>query len=625
MSAPEEDSQDLLRFITCGSVDDGKSSLIGRLLLETGQVYEDRLETLQQDARHGEAAGADLALLVDGLRAEREQGITIDVAWRYFSTPNRKFIIADTPGHVQYTRNMASAASSADAAVILVDAVRGLQNQTRRHLFLCWLLGVRHIVVAINKMDLVGYSQRVFDEIQADCSDFAAQLDFARMYAVPVCAVAGNNVVSRGRQLEWHDGPTLLGLLENMPSTARTAAEKMPFRFQVQYINRHGAGFRGLCGTVSGGRVSLQDEILIQPAGHRSRIKSISGPDGQVESASAGEAVTIVLNDQIDVGRGALLADPHRPALAAQALDANVVWMADSPLLEGRQYDLKIGSKTITATAELIHHCININNLEHEHAEMLELNDIALVRWRLIGKAAFDAYRKSRATGALIVIDRIDNQTAGAGMIVRSVSDALASVSPDVVWHEHRVSKQQRSGQKAQRPAVLWFTGLSGAGKSSVANALEQALFRLGHHSYLLDGDNVRHGLSRDLGFTDSDRVENIRRIGEVARLMADAGLVVLSAFISPFRNDRALVRSLLEPGEFVEIYVRASLETCEKRDPKGLYARARAGEIRHFTGIDSPYEEPGQPELVIDTERLSVEESVDLILDYLRQRNILR
>ncbi|HLS06037.1 MAG TPA: adenylyl-sulfate kinase [Wenzhouxiangella sp.] len=624
MSAPGEDRRDLLRFITCGSVDDGKSSLMGRLLLETGQVYKDQLRALRQGARQDEAAGADLALLVDGLRAEREQGITIDVAWRYFSTPSRKFIVADTPGHVQYTRNMASAASTADAAVVLIDAARGLQSQTRRHLFLCWLMGVRHVVVAVNKMDLVGYSQRVFDDIQAGCIDFAAQLDFARMHAVPVCAVAGDNVAARGRRLEWHDGPTLLGLLESLPP-AGALAEKQPFRFQVQYINRHGAGFRGLCGTIAGGRVSRQDEVLIQPAGHRSRIKSISGPDGQVESALAGEAVTIVLTDQIDVGRGTMLADPHRPSLAAQALDANIVWMADSPLLEGRQYDLKIGSKTITATAELIHHCININNLEHEHAELLDLNDIALVRWRLIGKAAFDAYRKNRATGAFIVIDRLNSQTAGAGMIVRSVSDALASVSPDVVWHEHRVSKQQRSGQKAQRPAVLWFTGLSGAGKSSVANALEQALFRLGHHSYLLDGDNVRHGLSRDLGFTDSDRVENIRRIGEVARLMADAGLVVLSAFISPFRNDRALVRSLLEPGEFVEIYVRASLETCEKRDPKGLYARARAGEIRHFTGIDSPYEEPEQPELVIDTERLSVEESVDLILDYLRQRNILR
>ncbi len=616
--------KDLLRFITCGSVDDGKSTLIGRLLFDSRQVYEDQLSAVQRDSRKWGTQGetADLALLVDGLQSEREQGITIDVAYRYFSTPSRKFIIADTPGHEQYTRNMATGASTADAAVILVDARKGLQTQTRRHSFIVSLLGIEQVIVAINKMDLVDYDQKRFEEIASDYQRFADKLDFKAVHCLPVVALNGDNVLEPSANLSWFDGKPLLNLLESLPS--RQANSQGEFRFPVQYVNRHSSEFRGFAGTVAGGQIKRGERIMVMPSGRQSEVASIVCFDGEREQAHSGEAVTLTLKDEIDISRGDMLVRSEQRPRVAEALDARVVWMADQPLLPGRQYDIKLGVRTVSATPELIHHRIDVNTLEHQHVDELSLNEIALVRWRLSAPAAFDSYQRNPATGAFVVIDRISNLTVGAGMVVRPVTDSLADKSKNVVWHEHRIAKSQRAGQKSQRPAVLWFTGLSGAGKSSVANALEMALFQRGYHSYLLDGDNVRHGLNRDLGFTDEDRVENIRRIGEVAKLMADAGLVVLSAFISPFRADRAMVRELMESGEFVEIHVQASLATCESRDPKGLYARARAGAIRNFTGIDSPYEAPEKPEVTLDTETLSIEECVDTLLDYLKSRRIL-
>ncbi|MGY6587841.1 MAG: sulfate adenylyltransferase subunit CysN [Wenzhouxiangella sp.] len=616
--------KDLLRFITCGSVDDGKSTLIGRLLFDSKQVYEDQLSAVERDSKKWGTQGdaADLALLVDGLQSEREQGITIDVAYRFFATAKRKFIIADTPGHEQYTRNMATGASTADAAVILIDARHGLQTQTRRHSFIVSLLGIRQVVVAVNKMDLVDYDQARFDGICKDYREFASKLDIDTIHFVPVVALNGDNIIRASEHMAWFQEEPLLALLETLPVVSGHADG--PFRLPVQYVNRHSADFRGFAGTVTSGQVRQGDRLMVMPSGRQSAVARILGASGDVEQAHAGQVVTLTLADEIDISRGDVLAHPDDKPRVAEALDARMVWMADQPMLPGRQYDIKLSTRTLAATPQLIHHRIDVNTLEHQHAEQLDLNEIGLVRWQLSRPAAFDAYGELPGTGAFVVIDRISNLTVGAGMIVRPVTDALADKSQNVVWHEHKIAKSQRAMQKSQRPAVLWFTGLSGAGKSSVANALEQALFQRGHHSYLLDGDNVRHGLNRDLGFTDEDRVENIRRIGEVARLMADAGLVVLSAFISPFRADRAMVRELMEPGEFVEIYVHASLETCENRDPKGLYAKARAGTIRHFTGIDSPYEAPDKPEVVLDTEKLSIEESVDELLEYLRKRQIL-
>ncbi len=497
-----------------------------------------------------------------------------------------------------------------------------MQTQTRRHSFIVSLLGIKHVIVAINKMDLIDHGQDRFDSIVADYRAFANKLGLGHVHCLPVVALTGDNVLERSSRLAWYDGPTLVELLESVPVGDESASAD--FRFPVQYVNRHSASFRGFAGTVASGRIAVGDGVMVMPSGRQSRIDRIVCFDGDQPSARAGQAVTFTLADEIDVSRGDMLVRPDARPRIAEGLDARLVWMADTPLNAGRQYDLRFATASVAATPELIHHQIDVNSLEHHHVDQLGLNDIGLVRWRLGKATAFDAYNEHRQTGAFTVIDRISNLTVGAGMIVRPVTDTLADKSANVVWHEHRIAKIQRAGQKSQRPAVLWFTGLSGAGKSSVANALEQALFQRGHHSYLLDGDNVRHGLNRDLGFTDEDRVENIRRIGEVARLMADAGLVVLSAFISPFRADRELVRELMEPGEFVEIYVHASLETCESRDPKGLYAKARAGAIKHFTGIDSPYEAPEKAEVVLDTEKLSIEESVDELIEYLRQRQIL-
>ncbi|HSH27592.1 MAG TPA: adenylyl-sulfate kinase, partial [Wenzhouxiangella sp.] len=471
-------------------------------------------------------------------------------------------------------------------------------------------------------MDLVDHDRGRFEAICADYEAFANKLDFEEVHCLPVAALGGDNVTVRGENLAWFEGPTLIELLETLPVNDDAADDV--FRMPVQYVNRHSSDFRGFAGTISRGRIAPGDPVMVMPSGRQSHVHRIVSFDGDLDSAAAGQAVTLTLADEIDISRGDLLVHPDDRPRVASALDARVVWMSDSPLLPGRQYDIKMGCRVMSAIPELVHHRIEVNSLEHQHAERLDLNEIGLVRWRLNGPAALDAYQQDRQTGAFVVIDRISNLTVGAGMVVRPVTDTLADKSRNVVWHEHKISKTQRAGQKAQRPAVLWFTGLSGAGKSSVANALEQVLFQRGHHSYLLDGDNVRHGLNRDLGFTDEDRVENIRRIGEVARLMVDSGLVVLTAFISPFRSDRAMVRELMEPGEFIEIYVKASLEACEKRDPKGLYAKARAGTIRHFTGIDSPYEPPEDAEIVVDTEKLSVEECVDAVLEYMTQRGVL-
>jgi len=617
-------NKELLRFITCGSVDDGKSTLIGRLLFDTKQVFEDQLAAVGKDSRKYGTTGEapDLALLVDGLQAEREQGITIDVAYRYFTTEKRKFIIADTPGHEQYTRNMVTGASTADLAIVLIDARHGLQVQTRRHSYLVHMLGIRHVVVAINKMDAVDYDQQVFERIRADYEAFANQLGIEGFSCVPVCAINGANVTRDSDEMDWYEGPTVLDLLESSPVHEHDLDRAM--RFPVQYVNRTRSDFRGFCGTLVSGRIAPGDEVVALPSGRRSKVAEIVEYGGPMGSARAGQAITLTLADEIDISRGDVLVHADRLPRVSELFDARVVWMNDRPLLPGRQYNLKLAASEVPATPEAIHHRIDVNTLEHHPAEQLELNEIGYCRIRASRALAFDAYDSNPATGAFILVDRVSNLTVGAGMIVRPVTDQLTDKSSNVTWHAQTVNKRARAQQKAQKSAVLWFTGLSGAGKSTVANALEKALFQRGHHSYLLDGDNVRHGLNRDLGFSDDDRVENIRRIGEVARLMADAGLVVLTAFISPFRADRAMVRELMEDGEFVEIHVDAPLDVCETRDPKGLYAKARAGVISNFTGIDSPYEPPEDAEIIVDTSKMSVDECVEELLAYLKRRGIL-
>ncbi|MFU8878707.1 MAG: adenylyl-sulfate kinase, partial [Wenzhouxiangellaceae bacterium] len=523
---------------------------------------------------------------------------------------------ADTPGHEQYTRNMVTGASTADLAIVLVDARNGLQVQTRRHSYLVHMLGIRNVVLAINKMDAVDYDRQVFENIRDDYTDFANQLGIEDFVCVPVCALNGANVTRSAEEMPWYDGPTLLELLETLPLHVHD--ESRPLRFPVQYVNRTRSDFRGFCGTVASGSLAVGDEVVVLPSGKRSRVSEIVLYKDSLQSAGAGQAITITLEDQIDISRGDMLVHPDRLPRVSELFDARVVWMHERPLLPGRQYNLKLATSELSGTPETIHHRIDVNTLEHHPAEELALNEIGYCRFRLGRSLPFDAYDSIPATGSFILIDRVSNLTVGAGMITRPVTDQLADKSTNVVWHRQTVDKRARALQKSQKPAVLWFTGLSGAGKSTVANALEKALFQRGHHSYLLDGDNVRHGLNRDLGFSDEDRVENIRRIGEVARLMADSGLVVLSAFISPFRADRAMVRELMEDGEFIEIHVDAPLEVCESRDPKGLYAKARAGVIRNFTGIDSPYEPPESPEAIVDTSKLSVDECVDELLAYL-------
>ena len=615
----------LLRFITCGSVDDGKSTLIGRLLYDTDMIFDDQWQALEKDSRKHGTTGeqVDLALLVDGLQSEREQGITIDVAYRYFSTARRKFIIADTPGHEQYTRNMATGASTANLAVILIDARKGMLTQTRRHSFIVSLLGIRHAMVAVNKMDLVGWDKQVFERICEDYKKLAASLELSDVHFVPVSALMGENVVHRGASMPWYAGPTLLDLLETVDISGDVNFKDL--RLPVQCVNRPNLDFRGYCGTLSAGVLAKGDVVMALPSRRTSRVTSILAPDGEVDEAYSPMAVTVTLADEIDLSRGDVLVHGERAPHVGTILDAWLIWMADTPMLPGKQYLFKLNAKTVSGVVEKIHHMVDVNTLEKDFADELKLNQIAQVRVKFSEVTAFDPYAMSRSTGSFIVIDRLSNGTVAGGMVLRTVQPTLQDKSENVVWHAHKVSRTQRANQKGQQPCVIWLTGLSGSGKSTIANALEQALFLEGYHSYLLDGDNVRHGLNKDLGFDDAARVENIRRIGEVARLFVDAGVIVITAFISPFRADRTLVRELLDGGEFIEVFLDTPIEVCEKRDPKGLYRKARAGEIKNFTGVDAPYEPPQRAEITLHSDRDSVEECVVQVIGYLRRQGILK
>ena len=611
----------MLRFITCGSVDDGKSTLIGRLLYESQMLFEDQLDALEADSKRVGTQGGDLdfALLLDGLSAEREQGITIDVAYRYFSTDRRKFIVADTPGHEQYTRNMVTGASTADCAVILVDARKGLLTQTRRHSYLVSLLGIRHVAVAVNKMDLVDYSEERFREIEADYAALPESIRAEHTVFVPVSGLRGDNVIERGENLRWYDGPTLLGYLEDV-EIDEGRLQRMPFRFPVQWVNRPDEDFRGFAGTIAGGSLAPGDRIVALPSGRDSVVDRIVAFGGDLESASAGQSVTLTLKDEIDISRGDVLAKvDERPGIADQ-FSVTVVWMADEPMLPGRDYRIRIGPATATATVSPLKYKVDVDTLEHLAADTLGLNEIGSCEIELDRSIAFDPYVENRETGGFILIDRITNATVGAGMI----NFALRR-SANVHWQSIDVDKASRAGLTRQKPCLIWLTGLSGAGKSTIANLVESHLHARGHHTYLLDGDNVRHGLNKDLGFTDADRVENIRRVGEVAKLMLDAGLIVIASFISPFRSERRTVRALVEEGEFLEVYVDAPLRVAEARDPKGLYRKARAGELKNFTGVDSPYEPPESPELRVDTDALSPVEAAEQVLAALERAGVLQ
>ena len=613
---------DLLRFITCGSVDDGKSTLIGRLLYDTKQVPSDQLEALEADSRkHGtQGAALDLALLVDGLAAEREQGITIDVSYRYFSTPNRTFIVGDAPGHEQYTRNMVTGASTADAAVVLIDARKGVLTQTRRHSFIAKLMGVRQIALAVTKMDLVDCDEAAFEAICADYRTFAAEIGIENWHPIPLSGVTGENVVRRGEAMPWYGGPTLIEWLETVPVDAVSDAEK-PFRMPVQWVNRPNRDFRGFAGQVASGRIASGAEVRLLPSGRTTRIARIVTADGDRDEAVAGQSLTLTFTEELDCSRGDVIAAAAAPPQAADQFEATVVWMADEELVPGRSYWLKLGTQTVGATVQRPKYEINVNTLERLAAPTLQLNSIAVAEIATDRELVFEPYdvegsSPNRALGAFILIDRLSNATVACGMLHFALRRSLN------VHRQHLdVSRETHAELKGQKPAVLWFTGLSGAGKSTIANLVEQRLVARGRHTFLLDGDNVRHGLNRDLGFTEADRIENIRRVGEVARLMTDAGLIVLTAFISPFRAEREMVRAMVPEGEFVEIFIDTPLADAEKRDVKGLYAKARAGEIANFTGIDSPYEPPESAEIRIDTMAMSADDAADLIVETLLGR----
>ena len=614
-----EGGKDLLRFVACGTVDDGKSTLIGRLLHDSGLVPEDRLAAAAADSRRlGSARGAlDLSLLLDGLEIEREQRITIDVAYRSFETARRRFIVADAPGHEQYTRNMATGASTSEAAVVLVDARRGITVQTRRHTFIASRLGVRRVILAVNKMDLAGWSRERFEAIARAYRDFARRLGVAHVDCIPISALTGANVLAPGGETPWYGGPALLERLETIEVSSELAAG--PFRMPVQWVNRPGPDFRGFAGRVASGTVRPGDRLRSCPSGRESAVARIVTGDGDLDAAVAGQSVTLVLADEIDVGRGDLLAGAASPPAASDQLSAHLLWMHEDPLLPERQYLLKIGTRLTTAQVTSLRHRIDVDTLEHAAARTLALNEVGCCHLALEEPVAFDPYREARETGGFILIDRFTNDTVGAGMI-----DFGLRRADNVSRQEIEVGKAQRARQKGQRPCVLWFTGLPASGKSTTANRVERKLAALGRHSYLLDGDNVRLGLNRDLGFTDADRVENVRRVAEVAKLFVDAGLIVLVSFISPFRDERRMARALVEEGEFAEIFVDTPIEECERRDPKGLYRKARAGELRNFTGIDSAYEPPERPELVLNTAERSVEEVSDEVVAWLREGGYL-
>jgi bifunctional enzyme CysN/CysC len=612
----EQGEKSLLRFLTCGSVDDGKSTLIGRLLYDTKLIFEDQLAALERDSKKHGTAGEDIdfALLVDGLEAEREQGITIDVAYRFFTTPKRKFIVADTPGHVQYTRNMATGASTADLAVVLIDARQGVLPQTRRHSIIASLLGIRRIVLAVNKIDLVGFDQAVFDKIVADYLGFAKDLGFTSIVTIPMSARYGDNVTRSSEQMTWYSGPTLLDHLETVP--LGEGLSDRPFRFPVQYVNRPNLDFRGFAGTIASGAVAVGDEVVVAKSGKPSTVKRIVAQGGDLENAVEGQAITLVLADEIEVSRGNMLVWPTARPQVADQLAANVVWFDEHALLPGRAYILRTETDQVNATVTDLRYRININNFAHEAAKSLEMNEVGICNLSLQAPIAFDKFSDDRTTGAFILIDRVSNATVGAGMILHPLRRAA-----NIHWQSLDVDRRARSDLKHQQPAVLWFTGLSGSGKSTIANLLDKKLFAAGRHTYILDGDNVRHGLNRDLGFTEEDRVENIRRVAEVARLMSDAGLIVLVSFISPFRAERRMARELMGEGEFVEVFVDTPFEECARRDPKGLYARALAGEIKNFTGVDSPYEAPENAEVHLKTTGKTPDEMVETIERWLSAR----
>ncbi|MDR7231903.1 bifunctional enzyme CysN/CysC [Caulobacter sp. BE264] len=608
----------LLRFITCGSVDDGKSTLIGRLLYDSKMIFEDQMAALEADSKKvGTQGGAiDFALLVDGLAAEREQGITIDVAYRFFSTEKRKFIVADTPGHEQYTRNMVTGASTADAAVILIDARKGVLTQTRRHSYLVSLLGIRNVVLAVNKMDLVGWDRSTFDAIVADYRTFAEQIGLSVFTPIPISGLGGDNIATRSEATPWFDGPILMDWLEAVEVEDDLQAK--PFRMPVQWVNRPNLDFRGFSGLVASGSIKPGDRIRALPSGRESRVARIVTLPGDLERAVAGQSVTLTLEDEIDISRGDVIAAADAPAPVANQFEATLVWMDDEPLPPGRAYLLKLGARTVGASVTDIKHRVNVNTLEKTAAKRLELNEIGVCNLSLDRAIPFEAYAENRQMGGFILIDRLSNRTVGAGMINFALRRA-----DNIHWQHTDVTKVSRAALKRQRGQVVWLTGLSGAGKSTIANLVEKRLHALGRHTYLLDGDNVRHGLNKDLGFTEEDRVENIRRVAEVAKLMVDAGLIVLTAFISPFRAERQLARDLLEPGEFIEVFVDTPLAVAEARDVKGLYKKARSGQLKNFTGVDSPYEAPETPELRIDTTAIDPVEAAERIVAWLEGQEI--
>lgn len=613
------ENKSLLRFITCGSVDDGKSTLIGRLLYESKMIFEDQLTALEQDSKKVGTQGEniDFALLVDGLAAEREQGITIDVAYRFFATEHRKFIVADTPGHEQYTRNMATGASTADLAVLLIDARQGVLTQTKRHAFIASQLGVRHIVLAVNKMDLVDYSENVFNEIVEDFKAFAAQLDIPNLHAIPVSALVGDNVVDGSRFMHWYEGPSLLGYLEGVDVEAEETS--LPFRMPVQWVNRPDLDFRGYAGRIAGGIIRPGDDIRVLPSGKQSKIARIVTMDSDLDEAVSGQSVTLTLTDEIDISRGDVIATSETPPEISDQFDTTIIWLSEEPMLPGRSYRMKTSSRLVSATVNAPKHKTDVNTLQKLPAKTLQLNEIGNCTLAVDRPIAFDSYAENRQTGSFILIDRMTNNTVGMGMINFPLRRAA-----NIHWQNLDINKAANAEQKGQNPAVLWFTGLSGSGKSTIANEVQRRLYATGRHSFILDGDNVRHGLNRDLGFTDADRVENIRRVAEVSKLMVEAGLITLVSFISPFRAERELARNLMEEGEFIEIFVNTPLSVAETRDPKGLYKKARAGNLKNFTGIDSPYEAPENPEIEINTAEMSVEDAAERVINGLIERGII-
>ncbi|MAB35198.1 MULTISPECIES: sulfate adenylyltransferase subunit CysN [Thalassospira] len=614
-----QEEKSLLRFITCGSVDDGKSTLIGRLLWDSKLIFEDQLAALESDSRKVGTQGGeiDFALLLDGLQAEREQGITIDVAYRFFSTDKRKFIVADTPGHEQYTRNMATGASTADVAVILIDARKGILTQTRRHSFITSLLGIKHVVLAVNKMDLIDYDQAKFDTIVADYKEFAKDLGYSSIMPIPLSALRGDNMIEASPNTPWYEGPTLLAHLETV-QVEQDAIEK-PFRLPVQWVNRPNLDFRGFSGTIASGIIKPGDAIAVTASGQTSKIREIVTFDGNLDQAFAGQAVTITLEDEIDISRGDVLARPdERPEFADQ-FEARIIWMHEDHLLPGRPYIIKMGAQVTNTQISDLKYKVNVNTLEHIAGKTLELNEVGIANIATDKALAFDPYDDNRHSGRFIIIDRYSNATVGAGMVNHSLRRAT-----NVKWQEMDINKQARAYQKGQQSAVLWFTGLSGAGKSTIANLVEKKLHAMGKHTYTLDGDNVRHGLNKDLGFTDADRVENIRRVGETAKLFVDAGIITLVSFISPFKSERQFARSLVEDGEFIEVFIDTPIEVCEQRDVKGLYKKAREGKIANFTGIDSPYEAPEHPEITVNTSDQTAEQAAEIIVAKLEEFGVL-